>query len=509
MVCLNDTVSNKLTDALLHRCGSVVINGDGNNLTLSSINHADGQDACGFCNNCSLAFFALERGERLACGLQPGDKVKMAWSRFNGPPAPPMPPPGPPGPPPGPHYPPGGSPAWFGEGGAAHSLGESSHVIMIHYNNIYTSRDGGQNLSWYHNCSTGTFTPTGGCKGKQLSALPAGAVAHESNLAWTRKAGSRSKPSGTVYTLMTIRNVSGAEDGSQEQDANERHLSYTRFGELRDSHHTSDEADLGGSAPLQYLLKSLDFGYTWSWSVLPPQLQGGGKPGTVAVDPTDPSVLFVVNMHCMAVSHDQGETFSDCIAAVDEPEGPKSQPTSLHIKDSKTMILLRQNAAPLRSQDGGKKFAPLRNFPNVNCAQYSRKGEYSWSGETLVVYGRDPTAPTRGQFPTYVLATTDDGETWTSWVDDLVTMSPSSAVWWGTDFYLTSAGEGIMVKRNAEPSSSNIISATAEAAVQGPSMIFGPPQTFEGYGGAKCPTRWTCILKDLQVAAPTGPSQIV
>ena len=68
-----------------------------------------------------------------------------------------------------------------------------------------------------------------------------------------------------------------------------------------------------------------------------------------------------------------------------------------------------------------------------------------------MVYGRDPTAPARGQFPTYVVATTDDGETWADWVGDLVTMSPSSAVWWDKDFYLSSAGEGIMVKRGAEP----------------------------------------------------------
>ena len=170
---------------LNNTCGSVVVNG-GSNLTLAAINPSNGQDACGFCDNCSLAFFDLERGERLAAGLQPGTKVQMAWSPFNGPPAPPMPPPPGPNPPPGPHYPTGGSPARFGEGGAAHSLGESNHVIMIHYDNIYTSHDGGQNLSWYSNCSA--HTPSGGCKGR-VSALPTGAVAHESNLVWARQAG--------------------------------------------------------------------------------------------------------------------------------------------------------------------------------------------------------------------------------------------------------------------------------------------------------------------------------
>eukprot|EP01047_Picozoa_sp_COSAG01_P055198 COSAG01_NODE_6118_length_3842_cov_3.927064_3_plen_58_part_00 len=42
-----------------------------------------------------------------------------------------MPPPGPPPPPPGPHYPKGGAPQRFGEGGAAHSLGESNHVRLV------------------------------------------------------------------------------------------------------------------------------------------------------------------------------------------------------------------------------------------------------------------------------------------------------------------------------------------------------------------------------------------
>ena len=62
------------------------------------------------------------------------------------------------------------------------------------------------------------------------------------------------------------------------------------------------------------------------------------------------------------------------------------------------------------------QFHKLPSFPNVTSPQYSRKGLYSWSGKTLVVYGRDPTAPARGQFPTYVLATTDDGDTWVDWV---------------------------------------------------------------------------------------------
>ena len=86
----------------------------------------------------------------------------------------------------------------------------------------------------------------------------------------------------------------------------------------------------------------------------------------------------------------------------------------------------------------------------MSSSHYSRTGLYSWSGNTLVVFGRDPTAPARGAFPTYVLASRDDGDTWENWVGDLVTMSPASAVWFGEDFYLSSAGEGILVRRGAE-----------------------------------------------------------
>eukprot|EP01051_Picozoa_sp_SAG22_P040648 SAG22_NODE_22044_length_252_cov_0.607843_1_plen_84_part_11 len=84
----------------------------------------------------------------------------MVWSPHLGPP----PPPPPPAPPPSPHYPHGGSPGRIGEGGPAYSLGDSNHVIMLHYNNIFYSSQGGQNFSWYTNSA---LVP------KQVSVLPA------------------------------------------------------------------------------------------------------------------------------------------------------------------------------------------------------------------------------------------------------------------------------------------------------------------------------------------------
>ena len=44
----------------------------------------------------------------------------------------------------------------------------------------------------------------------------------------------------------------------------------------------------------------------------------------------------------------------------------------------------------------------------------------------------------------------DDGDTWIDETDDLVTLSVNSGTWFGEDFYLTTSGEGILVKRKFE-----------------------------------------------------------
>jgi len=51
------------------------------------------------------------------------------------------------------------------------------------------------------------------------------------------------------------------------------------------------------------------------------------------------------------------------------------------------MVALRSNGAPIRTRDSGATWEELDNFPNVTTPQYSRAGEYSWSGKTLVVHG--------------------------------------------------------------------------------------------------------------------------
>ena len=101
--------------------------------------------------------------------------------------------------------------------------------------------------------------------------------------------------------------------------------------------------------------------------------------------------------------------------------------------------MLLADDSPVRTRDGGKTWTPLGSFPNVTAQAYTREGQYSWSGNTFVVFGRDVTAPLRQEYPTYVYATTDDGDSWVDWVDNMVTMTPLSGVWWDKDFYLSSA----------------------------------------------------------------------
>ena len=59
----------------------------------------------------------------------------------------------------------------------------------------------------------------------------------------------------------------------------------------------------------------------------------------------------------------------------------------------------------------------------------------------------------RQEYGTYVWKSTDDGNTWTDETGDLVTISLGAGVWYENDFYLTSGGEGILVKRNFEAQS--------------------------------------------------------
>ena len=143
---------------------------------------------------------------------------------------------------------------------------------------------------------------------------------------------------------------------------------------------------------------------------------------------------------------DQGETWSACMTA----EGLEGTFTDLCIKDSQTMILIRDGEVPLRTKDCGKTWLPLtaasRLFDGGARAMVS--GSYSWSGRTLELHGKDLSAPSRGEYAGFVWRSFDDGDSFTDETDGIVTMAVNQGVWHGEDFYLTTSGEGILAKRN-------------------------------------------------------------
>ena len=74
----------------------------------------------------------------------------------------------------------------------------------------------------------------------------------------------------------------------------------------------------------------------------------------------------------------------------------------------------------------------------------------SWTDKTFVLFGHDPGAIQRQEFGTIVWKSTDDGETWTDETGDLATLSTGTGVWYESDFYFVTQGEGVTVKRNFE-----------------------------------------------------------
>ena len=62
----------------------------------------------------------------------------------------------------------------------------------------------------------------------------------------------------------------------------------------------------------------------------------------------------------------------------------------------------------------------------------------------------DMSAIGRGAYGTAVWKSSDDGDSWTDETGDLVTISTGPGVWYESDFYFVTRGEGITVKRNFE-----------------------------------------------------------
>ncbi len=346
-----------------------------------------------------------------------------------------------------------GAPGSFGEGGAANSIGNSRTVVMMHYGNIYTSQQGGHNMTH--------------------TALPPTAKAHMSQLVWKKSSADRSKPDGRIFTVMTMDETSSKQVKDGDDDDDKFYLKYMHFGEQRDDCWDCPWMT-SASVNKKWVLKTINFGENWTWTVLPDEMQAVE---TLQTDPSDSSVLYAVSSNCIAVSADDGESWqkqSDgtyCVAAAGVDKS-KDQLSGLLVKDSMNMLLMRTENVPLKSTSGLQGpwtplpepygFAPgsgsdswsmppgkfnISILRNPDCTQAL---DLSWSGSTLVMHGRDMSAPSRSEKSPYVAKTTDFGETWEDETGDIVTAAVNSGTWFGRDFYLTTSGEGLLLKRNFE-----------------------------------------------------------
>ena len=227
--------------------------------------------------------------------------------------------------------------------------------------------------------------------------------------------------------------------------ADDRHLQYTPFGELRDGLKELEAARTADGARY-WMLRSANFGKNWTWTLLPAVL---AEASVIVADPTagPGSPLYAVCPTGIAKSTDKGETWSEFINAT----GLTTGVTSLAIKDSKTMIAVRgQNRVPLRTQDGGASWAPLSDPLVVKYTassfQYSFSGSFSWSGNTFEMHGRDMTAPSRGEYAGFLIKSKDDGGSFTDETGGITTTNFGSTTWYEDDLYLTTSGEGILLK---------------------------------------------------------------
>ena len=183
-----------------------------------------------------------------------------------------------------------------------------------------------------------------------------------------------------------------------------------------------------GGTGLKYVLKSWNFGANWTWIEMPDFLQGAG--GFVA-DPTN-DTLYTVAGSCISRSCDQAETWSPCWDA----PGLVGSFRQLVIRDSRTMLVVRNGDVPLRTTDGGASWHPLASLANV--ARYGIGAAHSWSGKTLAISG------VAGLL--FVWVSGDDGDTWVDETGDYTSMSGGIAQWYDNTLYICSLGQGISSK---------------------------------------------------------------
>jgi hypothetical protein len=182
-----------------------------------------------------------------------------------------------------------------------------------------------------------------------------------------------------------------------------------------------------------YVLKSWNYGANWTWLMLPDFLQGLGSFG---VDPTNGSVLYGWTSGCISRSYDEAETWEACW----EANGLEGSFKQLLVKDSSTMVVMRNGDVPLRTKDGGSSWQRMISVQPL--MQHSPAAAYSWSGKTLAlstVVGR-----------TVVWVSTDDGDTWVDESGDYTADNGGIAQWYGNTLYISSMGQGISSKTFAE-----------------------------------------------------------
>jgi len=100
---------------------------------------------------------------------------------------------------------------------------------------------------------------------------------------------------------------------------------------------------LEGGGP-KWVLKSWNFGANWTYLLLPDFIQGANS---FRADPTNDTTLYAVVGGCIARSYDQAETWEGCWQA----GGLTGSFRDLVIKDSSTMLVMRNGDAPLRTRD--------------------------------------------------------------------------------------------------------------------------------------------------------------
>jgi len=187
--------------------------------------------------------------------------------------------------------------------------------------------------------------------------------------------------------------------------------------------------ELKSSGNPKYVLKSWNFGANWTWIILPEFLQGLGG---FRADPTNDTTLYGIASNCIARSYDQAETWEYCWSA----PGLQGSFKDLVIKDSLTMLVMRNGDVPLRTRDGGNSWEPLASVQAI--ARYSPGAAYSWSGKTLAL------SAVVGQ--TLVWVSTDDGDTWIDESGDYTALTGGIAQWYENTLYICSLGQGISSK---------------------------------------------------------------